>query len=233
MHTHSDVAPDVSREAAGARSCRITNGSRGSLTRYVRSSGSAFCLAAFCPAGRPPGYGGDRRVGLVQRFRCPGRRITAPGGQRQAMHERPGQRQGDSQQQPHPQAPGEKCPHVQGPFVVPREVPQRYPPCPGLTTKPSGHSGNSPAPESRSVSNSSPGQPGVPVMAYSQPDIRDQIRSSAAPPGEHHRHQSARVPATQRASDESLLHRLQAASERNRNSPRKTPVSPATVMGPL
>jgi hypothetical protein len=142
MHTHSHVAPDVSREAAGARSCRMTDGGRGSLTRYVRSSGSAFCLAAFRPAGRPPGYGGDRRVGLVQRFRCPGRRITAPGGQRQAMHERPGQRQGDSQQQPHPQAPGEKCPHAQGPFVVPREVPRRYPPCPGLTTKPSGHSGN-------------------------------------------------------------------------------------------
>jgi hypothetical protein len=50
------------------------------------------------------------------------------------MHERPGQRQGDSQQQPHPQAPGEKCPHVQGPFVVPRDVLRRYPPCPGLTT---------------------------------------------------------------------------------------------------
>jgi hypothetical protein len=94
----------------------------------------AFCLAAFCLAGRPPGYGGDRRVGLVQRLRCPGGWITALGGQREAMHERPGQRQGDSQQQPHPQAPGEKCPHAQSPFVVPREVPRRYPPCPGLTT---------------------------------------------------------------------------------------------------
>ena len=96
--------------------------------------GSAICLAAFCLAGRPPGYGGDRRVGLMQRLRCPGGWITALGGQRQAMHERPGQRQGDHQQQPHPQAPGEKCPHAQDPFVVPREVLQRYPPCPGLTT---------------------------------------------------------------------------------------------------
>ena len=107
----------------------MTDGGRSSFTLHVRGSRSAFCLA-----GRPPGYGGDRRVGLVQRLRCPGGWITALGGQRQAMHERPGQRQGDSQQQPHPQAPGEKCPHAQGPFVVPREVPRRYPPCPGLTT---------------------------------------------------------------------------------------------------
>ena len=65
----------------------------------------------------------------------PARRAdTALGGQRQAMHESPGQRQGDHQQQSHPQALGEKCPHAQDPFVVPREVVQRYPPCPGLTT---------------------------------------------------------------------------------------------------
>jgi hypothetical protein len=64
----------------------------------------------------------------MQRLRCPGGWITALGGQRQAMHERPGQRQGNSQQQPHPQAPGEKCPHAQGPFVVPREVLRRLPP---------------------------------------------------------------------------------------------------------
>jgi hypothetical protein len=49
---------------------------------------------------------------------------------------------------------------------------------------------------------------------YSQPDIRDQIQqlrtaTRRAPPSP--------VPATQRASDTSLLHRLQAASERNRN----------------
>jgi hypothetical protein len=50
------------------------------------------------------------------------------------MDERPGQRQGDGHQQPHPQASGEECPHAQSPFVVPREVPQRYPPRPGLTT---------------------------------------------------------------------------------------------------
>jgi len=81
--------------------------------------GSAICLAAFCLAGRPPGYGGDRRVGLMQRLCCPGGWITAPGGQRQAMHERPGQWQGDSQQQPHPQAPGEKCPHAQVPSSSP------------------------------------------------------------------------------------------------------------------
>jgi hypothetical protein len=93
------------------------------FTHTVRGSRSAFCLAAVCPAGRPPGYGGDRRIGLVQRLRCPGRRITALCDQRQAMHERPGQRQGDGQQQPHPQAPGEKCPHAQGPFVVPARFP--------------------------------------------------------------------------------------------------------------
>jgi hypothetical protein len=119
---------------AGARSCRMTEGGHGSLTRYIRGNRSAFCLAAFCLPGRPPGYGGDRRVGLVQRLGCPGGWITALGGHRQATHERPGQRQGDSQQQPHPQAPGEKCPHAQGPFVVPREMLRRYPPCPGLTT---------------------------------------------------------------------------------------------------
>ena len=100
----------------------------------VRSNGSALRLAAFCLAGGPPGYGGDCGVSLVQRLRCPGGRITALGGQRQAMHERPGQRQGDSEQQPYPQAPGEKCPHVQDPFVVLREVLWRYPPCPGLTS---------------------------------------------------------------------------------------------------
>ena len=32
---------------------------------FVRSNGSAFCPAAFCLAGGPPGYGGDRRVSLV------------------------------------------------------------------------------------------------------------------------------------------------------------------------
>ncbi len=80
---------------------------------------SAFCLAAFRLAGRPPGYRGDRGVRLVQRLRCPGGRIAAPGGYCQAMDECPGQRQGDRQQQPHPQAPGEKCPHAQDPFVVP------------------------------------------------------------------------------------------------------------------
>jgi hypothetical protein len=103
---------------ADARLCRVTDGGHGSLALFVRGNGSAFCLAAFCLAGRPPGYGGDRRVGLVQRLRCSGGWITALGGQRQAMHERPGQRQSDSQQQPHPQTPGEKCPHAQGPFVV-------------------------------------------------------------------------------------------------------------------
>jgi len=97
---------------------------RAAANRY----GSATCLAAFCLAGRPPGYGGDRRVGLMQRLRCPGGWITAPGGQRQAMHERPGQRQGDSQQQPHPQAPGEKCPHAQSPFVVPVRCSGALPP---------------------------------------------------------------------------------------------------------
>jgi Family of unknown function (DUF6262) len=49
---------------------------------------------------------------------------------------------------------------------------------------------------------------------YSQPDIRGQIQqlrstTRGAP--------SSPVPATQRASDASLRHRLQAASERNRN----------------
>jgi hypothetical protein len=49
---------------------------------------------------------------------------------------------------------------------------------------------------------------------YSQPDIRNQIQqlrgATQHPP-------SPPVPATQRASDASLLHRLQAATERNRN----------------
>ena len=94
----------------------------------VNRDGSAICLAAFCLAGRPPGYGGDRRVGLMQRLRCPGGWITAPGGQRQAMHERPGQRQGDSQQQPHPQAPGEKCPHAQVPSSSPVRCSGALPP---------------------------------------------------------------------------------------------------------
>ena len=107
------------RDASQRRQERITSMCACLTLAY---DGSAFCLAAFCLASGPPGYGGDRRVSLVQRLRCPGGRITALGGQRQAMHERPGQRQGDSEQQPHPQAPGEKCPHVQGPFVVPREV---------------------------------------------------------------------------------------------------------------
>jgi hypothetical protein len=49
---------------------------------------------------------------------------------------------------------------------------------------------------------------------YSQPDIRDQIQQLR---GATRRAPSSPVPATQRASDESLLHRLQAASERNRN----------------
>ena len=84
---------DTSRQRASGRPPTV---------RSIGRHGSAFCLA-----GRPPGYGGDRRVGLVQRLGCPGGWITAPGGQRQAMHERPGQRQGDSQQQPRPQAPGE------------------------------------------------------------------------------------------------------------------------------
>jgi hypothetical protein len=119
---------------ADAPLCRVTDGGHGSLAPFVPCNGSAFCLAAFCLAGGPPGYGGDRRVGLVQRLRCSGGWITALGGQREATHECTGQRQGDSQQQPHPQAPGEKCPHAQVPFVVPREVLWRYPPCPGLTT---------------------------------------------------------------------------------------------------
>jgi hypothetical protein len=101
----------------------------------LRPLTAGLCLTALCLAGGPSGYGGDRRVGLVERLRCSGGWITPLGGLRQAMHERPGQRQGDSQQQPHPQAPGEKCPHAQGPFVVVlREVLRRYPPCPGLTT---------------------------------------------------------------------------------------------------
>jgi len=48
---------------------------------------------------------------------------------------------------------------------------------------------------------------------YSQPDIRDQIQQLR---GATRRAPSSPVPATQRASDASLLHRLQAASERNR-----------------
>lgn len=70
----------------------MTDGGHGLIALFVRGNGLAFCLA-----GRPPGYGGDRRVGLVQRLRCSGGWITALGGQRQAMHERPGQRQGDRQ----------------------------------------------------------------------------------------------------------------------------------------
>jgi hypothetical protein len=89
---------------ADAPLCRVTDGGHGSLALFARGNGSAFCLA-----GRPPGYGGDRRVGLVQRLRCSGGWITALGSQRQAMHERPGQRQSDSQQQPHPQPPGENA----------------------------------------------------------------------------------------------------------------------------
>src|ERR1700745_2757068 len=107
----------------------MTDGGHGSLTLFVRGNGSAFCLAAFCLAGRPPGYGGDRRGGLVQRLRCSGGWITALGGQRQAMHERPGQRQGESQQQPHPQAPGEKCPYTQ----VPSSSPARCSALPSLS----------------------------------------------------------------------------------------------------
>jgi len=106
----------------------MTDGGHGSLTLFVRGSGSAFCLAAFCLAAGPPGYGGDRRVGLMQRLRCPGRRIMALGGQRQAMYERPGQRQGDGQQQPHPQAPGEKCPHAQVPSSSPARCSGALPP---------------------------------------------------------------------------------------------------------
>src|ERR1700704_42248 len=40
---------------------------------------SAFCLAAFILTGRPLGYGRDRGVGLEQRLRCSGRRVTALG----------------------------------------------------------------------------------------------------------------------------------------------------------
>jgi hypothetical protein len=66
---------------------------------------------------------------------------------------------------------------------------RRYPPCPGLTTKPSGHSGTRP--------HRNPGQFRARrrdsrvsgSWLYSRPDIREQIRSSAASPGEHHRHQ--------------------------------------------
>jgi Family of unknown function (DUF6262) len=49
---------------------------------------------------------------------------------------------------------------------------------------------------------------------YSQPDIRDQIQQLR---GTTRRPPSPPVPAAQRASSASLLHRLQAASERNRN----------------
>ena len=48
---------------------------------------------------------------------------------------------------------------------------------------------------------------------YSQPDIRDELQQLR---GVTRRAPSSTVPATQRASDASLLHRLQAASERNR-----------------
>jgi len=49
---------------------------------------------------------------------------------------------------------------------------------------------------------------------YSQPDIRNQIQQLR---NATRRAPSSPVPATQRASDASLLHRLQATSERNRN----------------
>jgi hypothetical protein len=49
---------------------------------------------------------------------------------------------------------------------------------------------------------------------YSQPDIRDQIQQLRSAT---QRAPSSPVPATQRASDASLLRRLQAASERNRS----------------
>ena len=41
---------------------------------------SVFCCAAFSLTGRPLGYGGDRRVGLVQRLRGSGGGIAALGG---------------------------------------------------------------------------------------------------------------------------------------------------------
>ena len=75
---------------ADAPLCRVTDGGHGSLALFVRGNGSAFRLAAFCLTGGPPGYGGDRRVGLVERLRCSGGWIMALGGQCQAMHERPG-----------------------------------------------------------------------------------------------------------------------------------------------
>jgi hypothetical protein len=49
---------------------------------------------------------------------------------------------------------------------------------------------------------------------YSQPDIRDQIQQLRSAT---QRAPSPAVPVTQRASDASLLHRLQAVSERNRS----------------
>jgi hypothetical protein len=56
-----------------------------------RDRGLCFtCLAASFLAGRAPRYGGDRGVGAVQRLGCSGRRITALGDQREAMHQRPG-----------------------------------------------------------------------------------------------------------------------------------------------
>jgi hypothetical protein len=50
------------------------------IATVVGGSRSAFCLAAILPAGRPPGNGGDRGVGVVQRSRCSAGRIAALGG---------------------------------------------------------------------------------------------------------------------------------------------------------
>ena len=65
------------------RACAKPPASRAALARPVRP-GSACRLAAFpptrLPAGRPPGHGADRGVGLQQGPRCPGRRIAALGG---------------------------------------------------------------------------------------------------------------------------------------------------------
>ena len=56
-----------------------------------RDRGLCFtCLAASFLTGRAPRYGGDRGIGAVQRLGCSGRRITALGDQREAMHQRPG-----------------------------------------------------------------------------------------------------------------------------------------------
>jgi anti-anti-sigma factor len=90
----------------------------------ARASHRALAVARGTPvvlAGRPPGYGGNRGVGLMQGLCGPGRRIAALGGSRQPVDERPRQWQGDGQQQPHPQTPGEKCPHGRGPFRRPAQ----------------------------------------------------------------------------------------------------------------